>query len=82
MDTKEALTQFIGEELLSGRHHVRGDDNLLSDGMVDSLGMVRLVTFIKENLDLEIPPEDLIIENFRTINIIADYLRKRQAITS
>ena len=76
MDTKEALKQYIAEELLNNSVNVKEDDNLLSDGMVDSLGMVRLVAFLEETFEVEIPPEDLIIENFGTINVIADYLQK------
>ena len=76
MDTKEALKQYIAEELLNNSVNVKEDDNLLRDGMVDSLGMVRLVAFIEETFEVEIPPEDLIIENFGTINVITDYLQK------
>lgn len=79
MNTKTILRQYIAEELLNNSIDVNEDDNLLSDGMLDSLAMVRLVTFIESDLGVDIPPEDLIIENFRTINTTADYLQKRQA---
>lgn len=77
MDTIVVLKQFVTEELLSHSVEVSEDDNLLSDGMIDSLGIVRFVGFIEETFGLEIPPEDLIIENFRTINAISDYLQRR-----
>lgn len=76
MDVQETLKQFISEELLNSQINVNVDDNLLSDGMLDSLSMVRLVGFIEETFDFQIPPEDLVIENFRTITVIADYLQK------
>ena len=52
------------------------DDDLLSDGMIDSLGMVRLITFIEETYTIEIPPEDLLLENFQTMRVITNYLKE------
>jgi acyl carrier protein len=80
LDLQETLQEFISEELLDISDSVGLDADLLSDGMVDSIGMVRLVTFIEESFDIEIPPEDFIIENFRTVRIVADYLQKRKRI--
>ena len=73
----EELIDFISNKLLNGRITVGDDDNLLMDGMVDSLGMLQLVRFIEERLDTQIPYEDLTIENFRTVGIISAYLGQR-----
>ena len=70
------LTQFISEDLLDGRMTVGRDDSLLADGMVDSLGMLRLVTHIETLLGTRIPHEDLVIENFRTVGDIVAYLER------
>ncbi|MDJ0991447.1 MAG: acyl carrier protein [Desulfobacterales bacterium] len=54
-------------------------DNLLADGMVDSLGMLRLVTYIENLLDIKIPHSDLVIDNFRNIEVISQYLLQRKS---
>lgn len=74
MTIQKTLQDFISKELLSGSFEIETDESLLADGMVDSLGMLRLVTFIEETYSLQIPPEDLVIENFFTIDVIASYL--------
>ncbi len=74
MTIQKTLQDFISKELLSGSFEVETDESLLADGMVDSLGMLRLVTFIEETYSIQIPPEDLVIENFFTIDVIASYL--------
>ena len=79
LDTMAVLTQFVTKELLNTNVSVNADDNLLTDGLVDSLGLVRFIGFIEETFDVEIPPEDVIIENFRTIGVIATYLERRKA---
>ena len=43
MDHITTIRKFVVEELLSGDSSIQNDDNLLQEGMVDSLGMLRLV---------------------------------------
>lgn len=79
MNIEEAIIKFVTEELLSSSVEVEAEDNLLADGMVDSIGMLRLVTYIEELTQITIPQEDLVIENFRTIKIITRYLEQGKA---
>ena len=75
---KEKVTSFIIDELLSGKA-VGDQDDLLLSGLVDSQGVMRLVTFIEEEAALHIPPEDVTIEHFVNIEAIARYLEARGA---
>lgn len=78
MNIEEAIIKFVTRELLNSSLEVEADDNLLSDGMVDSMGMLRLVSYIEELMQLTIPHEDLVIENFRTIKAIVKYLEQHE----
>ena len=73
MDMFLDLQNFVVEELLNGTS-VESNDNLLEDGMVDSIGLVRLIAYIEETYQLIIPPEDFTIENFQTIAALTNYL--------
>lgn len=75
---KEKLTRFIIDELLSGMDIGDLDDLLLS-GLVDSMGVMRLVAFIEEETGLKVPPEDIVIEHFVNIDAIIRYLEARAA---
>ena len=77
----EDLCKFIGEELLNldGNGTVTSDEDLLVDGMIDSLGMIRLVSFIQDNYQYAVPAEDFIIENFQTVEAIVTYLERSLA---
>ncbi|NNF17647.1 MAG: acyl carrier protein [Gammaproteobacteria bacterium] len=77
MDHKAAIKTFIADELLEDEMPVEDDENLLADGMVDSLGMLRLVGFIEESFGIRVPPEDFIIDNFRTLNLLHSYLTRK-----
>lgn len=80
MNITETLVRYVSQELLNGSVGVnlQADDNLLTTGLIDSLGIIRLVNFIEDAFNVEVRPEDITIENFRTINVIAAYLETRR----
>ncbi|MEM6640921.1 MAG: acyl carrier protein [Pseudomonadota bacterium] len=73
------LLDYIRTELLDDMDDVATDENLLADGMVDSLGMMRLMDFIEQTFGLAVPPEDLVSSNFRTVDRLVAYLSSRGA---
>lgn len=76
---REAIHTFIQTELLMGQTVALMDgDELLLSGLVDSLGAVRLIAHIEEHLGVRIPPEDVVIENFQSVDAIVAYLTQRQ----
>ncbi len=74
IDVRETLANIIANELLRSGDSVDYDDNLLAEGMVDSLGMLRLVGYIEDIYGYKVPPTDFVIENFRTLNQLNQYL--------
>ncbi len=75
IDFRSELRDFIAAELMDGEQ-LQDDENLLVDGMLDSLGMMRLVAHMEALSGIVVPVEDFVIENFRTIATIDDYLRR------
>ena len=60
-------------QILNGLHpdvDFEAIDDLYDEGVLDSLDMVRLVTEIGMEFDVQIPPEELIPENFQNVNTI------------
>ena len=79
MDTQTILTDYITKELAIGRAKtVSPDDDLIATGVLDSLGLMQLVLFIDEKLSIHIPDEDVVIDNFRTVRILAAYLDRQR----
>ena len=77
---KAALKSYLEQELLRDRGDIalRDDENLLGTGLVDSVGMMSLVLFVEDTFGLEVPPEDVVIENFLSVDAISAYLQKRR----
>ena len=66
--------ELVGEEL---DDELGTSEDLLGSGLIDSLGMMKLVVFIENEFNVKIPPEDMIIENFMTVDHIMNYLENK-----
>jgi acyl carrier protein len=54
------------------------DQNLLLSGILDSLGVFRLIAHLEDEFDIEIPPQDVTLENFATLAKIDAYVRSHR----
>ena len=66
-------------QILNGLHpdvDFEAIDDLYDEGVLDSLDMVRLVTEIGMEFDVQIPPEELIPENFQNVNTILSLIER------
>ena len=72
---EELILDFVRDQLVGDDVEQIGlEDNLLLAGLIDSVGIVRLIAHVSAELRVTIPPGDLIPDNFRTIRIMAAYL--------
>ncbi len=78
---KAELLEFITVEILGGQTEIelQAGDDLLTSEIVDSMGVMRMIVFIEEKSNLKIPPEDITLENFMTVDSICRYLSQRDA---
>ena len=75
MEYKNTLIQFVQDEFVRKRgREIMEDEDLLSSGLIDSLGILTLVSFMEEQFAIEIPSEDVVYENFHSIESMLLYL--------
>jgi acyl carrier protein len=77
MDSKQVLIiKYIRENLLNGKGEIElsPEDDLLGSGILDSMGVMRLVGFVEETFNIKVPPEDIVIENFMDVQAITKYV--------
>ncbi|MGI9287861.1 MAG: acyl carrier protein [Pseudomonadales bacterium] len=77
MHSSDHLINFIVEQLLDHEQKIVADDELLVSGLLDSLAIVQLVEFIEGKFKVSVPPEDLRVENFASVNTIVEYLNQK-----
>jgi acyl carrier protein len=79
-DFESLITDFLATELLGASGpKIDPDENLFVSGHVDSLGIMRLIAHLETELALEIPPADLVPDNFRSVRVMAEYLNRMAA---
>ena len=73
------VKQFIMRHFSHARTRLLTDDDpLLESGIVDSLGVLDIVSFIESDLGVIVDDEDLVRENFGSIRRIATYIENKQ----
>lgn len=71
MGIEGKLREFVIEELRwDQRKQLETDYQLIQNGVVDSLGILSLVSFIEDEFGVQIQDEELVPEHFATISAI------------
>lgn len=80
MSTEGKIKELIEKNLTwSGSwSDVDEDYPLLAKGVIDSLGMLKLVSLIEEEYDVEIDDDDIVPDNWRTIRDIATLVESKR----
>jgi acyl carrier protein len=82
MSVIEEITKFVSSELLQGSAaHVGPDEPLIETGVLTSLQTVELVMFIEDKFGIEIEPELVDEENFRTLNTVASLVEGKLGVS-
>lgn len=82
MNIKAEIRKYIIENFLYGT-----DDNTLSDdvsflenGIIDSTGVLELVSFVQETFGIKVKDEELIPNNFDTLGKLEAFIVNKQQI--
>jgi acyl carrier protein len=85
IELQEKLRAFIVSEFLleQQRDSIDLDDDLLSSGTIDSMGVMELVAYMEESLGVRIDDEDIVPETFRTLRALTELaVAKRHAASA
>lgn len=75
---KDKIRSFIIENFLFGNDEgLKGDSSFLDEGIIDSTGILELVSFLEEEFDIIIDDEELVPENLDSINNVVNYLERK-----
>jgi acyl carrier protein len=76
------IKKFIAKNFLfsDDASVVPDDQSLMSSGTLDSTGILELIMFVEEKFQVKVADEDMLPENFDSVNAIAAYIAlKKQA---
>jgi len=73
--TKDQIREFVKEAAQrKGVTDVTDTLSLVQSGVIDSMGIFRLVSFLEENCKVRIADEEIVGENFETIDDIERFV--------
>lgn len=76
----QELATFIEKNLIGdGRTQVSDTTPLIEEGIVDSMGLMQIVTFIEERTGLRVSDDDVTPENFETVAAIGQLVDRLQS---
>ena len=79
-NVKGDIRNFIIENFLFGNANgLKDDTSFLEEGIIDSTGVLELVTFLEETYEIQVDDEELIPENLDSIDNVAAYLEQKMA---
>lgn len=73
------IEHFIVHDIAAGRgiESVPGERDLLAEGIIDSLGITELITFLEDRYKITVEDDDIDVENFRSIDSIVGFVEKK-----
>ncbi|HWW13820.1 MAG TPA: acyl carrier protein [Candidatus Dormibacteraeota bacterium] len=77
-EIKEKVREFVIDAAQRKGMEVASDDESLTEsGVIDSLAIFRLVSFLEDNFGIRIADEEIVNENFRSVNAIESFVSER-----
>jgi acyl carrier protein len=78
MSQKLEIRNFIVENFLYGKDDGFGEEaSLLEKGIIDSTGVLELVSFLEDKFAISVEDEELVPANFDSLSRLSAYLSKK-----
>jgi len=79
--TETAIRTYLIEDVFYDRDlkNLGADDSLLEKGLLDSLSILKTVTFCEEQFGIQIPDDQVLPDHFETVRSIAALVERVRA---
>ena len=78
-DISGALRRFIGENFMFQEEvkSLADDASFLENGIIDSTGVLELVSFLESTFGIEVADEEMLPENLDSIRAVSAYVARK-----
>ncbi len=83
MGIEEQIRAYVLANFLfsDGEYPFRDDDSFLEEGLISSIGVLELVLFVEENFNVTVDDQEVVPDNFDSVNKLAAYIRRKTGIS-
>jgi acyl carrier protein len=77
---REAVREYILREFLPGESSDKLSDTtpLITGGILDSLGTLRLIAFLEESYNIEVGADEVVTDNLNTVGLITNFIEHKR----
>lgn len=72
------LLDFICRQFLVDKEDIELDKSLIDTGIIDSMGLIEISTFINQNFHFIITVDQMTRKNFGSVLLMVDYIDKNK----
>jgi acyl carrier protein len=82
MEVEKEIRNFIVENFLFGnREKLPGDDDsFLQKGLIDSTGILEVISFVEEKFGISVEDDELVPENLDSIRFLTDFIGRKRGV--
>ena len=74
MSTKKRVQEFIQTRLLGAKMTIEEDTSLFEGGILDSMNLTELISFLEQEWRIKVSPSEVCLENFNTISNLVRFV--------
>ena len=80
LETVKKLREYIFDNFLftEDENALGNDDSFMEKGIIDSTGILEVITFIEEDFGITVKDEELIPENLDSINNLSAFIQRKK----
>lgn len=81
-DIIKNVESYIIKESFTDEGGIQYDTLIFENNLLDSMGFLFLIDYLKEQFSIEVEDEELINDNFKSINSISEFVFKKMNVSS
>ena len=73
----DKVRNYIVQASHAGEEKIKNESMIFKEGYFDSMGFIMLIAFLEETFSIKTNDDDLMEENFESINAITDFVHNK-----
>jgi acyl carrier protein len=76
---EQSIRKFIASDIIYSQEGFpyADDASLLQEGVIDSLGVVELVTFVQKQFNVKVEQQEVVPDNFDSVAKLSAFVRRK-----
>ena len=77
INTKNKIRDYIIESTFDDVDKLTDETLIFEEGILDSMGLLFLIEFLKDEFNITTNDDELVVENFQSINSIMSFIENK-----